>query len=46
MLQESIEKIVIFTRPIHTILRNYSGKEIMPGAATLFFFNEDGYAII
>ena len=45
MFQESIEKIASFTRPIHTILRTYAGKAIIPGAATLFFVNEEGYAI-
>lgn len=45
MFQDSIEKIAGFTRPIHTILRTYSGKKVIPGAATLFFVNEEGYAI-
>ncbi len=45
MFQDSIEKIAGFTRPIHTILRTYGGKQIIPGAATLFFVNEEGYAI-
>lgn len=45
MFQESIEKIAGFTRPIHTISRTYGGKQIIPGAATLFFVNGDGYAI-
>lgn len=45
MFQKSIEKIAGFTRPIHTILRTYEGKQIIPGSATLFFVNEDGYAI-
>lgn len=45
MFQESIEKIAGFTRPIHTIMRSYTGKQIIPGAATLFFVNEEGYAI-
>jgi hypothetical protein len=42
MFQESIEKITGFTRPIHTILRTYAGKQIIRGTATLFFINEDG----
>lgn len=45
MFQESIEKVASFTRPIHTILRTYGGNQIIPGAATLFFVNEEGYAI-
>ena len=45
MFSESIEKVSSFTRPIHTIMRTYGGKQIIPGAATLFFVNEEGYAI-
>ncbi len=45
MFIEAIESVSKFTRPIHTILRTYSGKQIIPGAATLFFINEDGYAL-
>ena len=45
MFIEAIEKVSEFTRPIHTILRTYSGKQIIPGAATIFFINEEGYAI-
>ncbi len=45
MFVQSIEKAAQFTRPIHSIIRTYSGKKIIPGAATLFFVNEEGYAI-
>ncbi len=45
MFSDSIEKVANFTRPIHTILRTYAGKQIIPGAATLFFVNEEGYAV-
>ena len=45
MFIEAIEKVANFTRPIHTIQRSYAGKQIIPGAATLFFVNEEGYAI-
>lgn len=45
MFKESIEKVANFTRPIHTILRTHSGKKIIPSAATLFFVNENGYAV-
>lgn len=34
-----------FTRPILTISRTYRNNTIMPGSATLFFVNDDGYAI-
>ena len=45
MFVQSIEKAAQFTRPIHSIIRTYTGKKIIPGAATLFFVNEEGYAI-
>ena len=45
MFAESIQYVGNFTRPLHTILRTYGGKNIVPGAATLFFVNELGYAI-
>ena len=45
MFIQSIEKAAQFTRPIHSIIRTYAGKKIIPGAATLFFVNEEGYAI-
>ena len=45
MFRESIEKVSNFTRAIHTIMRAYGGKQIIPGASTLFFVNEEGYAI-
>jgi hypothetical protein len=45
MFVNSIEEISKFTRPIHTITRNYKDTVVSPGAATLFFVNEDGCAI-
>ncbi|MES2773643.1 MAG: trypsin-like peptidase domain-containing protein [Bacteroidota bacterium] len=45
MFVEAIEKVGQFTRPIHTISRNYNEKFVSPGAATLFFVNELGCAI-
>ncbi|MBS3913624.1 MAG: trypsin-like peptidase domain-containing protein [Bacteroidetes bacterium] len=45
MFKDSIGIVANFTRPVHTILRTYGGKQIIPGAATLFFVNEEGYAI-
>ncbi len=45
MFSDAIEKVAQYTRPIHTILRTYAGKQIIPGAATLFFVNEEGYAV-
>jgi hypothetical protein len=45
MFVNAIEEIQKFTRPIHTIVRNYHNNFIQPGAATLFFVNELGVAI-
>ncbi len=45
MFVKAIEEVGQFTRPIHTISRNYNEKTVSPGAATLFFVNENGCAI-
>lgn len=45
MFINSIETTSQFTRAIHSITRIYGGKQIIPGSSTLFFINEDGYAI-
>jgi hypothetical protein len=45
MYVTAIEEIQKFTKPVHTILRRYHNEFIEPGAATLFFVNEDGVAI-
>jgi hypothetical protein len=45
MFVNAIEEVAKFTRPIHTISRIYNEKIVSPGAATLFFVNEDGCAI-
>ena len=45
MFVKAIERVSDFTRPIHSILRIYPSNNIIPGAATLFFVNENGYAI-
>jgi S1-C subfamily serine protease len=45
MFISAIERVAQFTRPIHTIIRTYGGKQLVPGAATIFFVNKDGYAI-
>lgn len=45
MFQQAIEQASAYTRPIHTITRTYGGRQIVPGAATLFFVNEEGYAV-
>ena len=45
MFTTAIEKVATFTRPIHSILRTYGGKKAIPSSATLFFVNEEGYAV-
>ena len=45
MFVKAIEEVSKFTRPIHTISKTYNGKHVIPGAGTLFFVNEEGYAI-
>ncbi|MEO8770586.1 MAG: serine protease [Ferruginibacter sp.] len=45
MFISAIERVGQFTRPIHTLMRTYAGKQLLPGAATIFFVNENGYAV-
>lgn len=44
MFANAIEKMNGFTRPMHTITRTYGGL-VTPGTSTLFFVNENGFAI-
>jgi hypothetical protein len=45
MFTTAIETVANFTRPIHTILRTYGGKQVIPSSSTLFFVNNEGYAV-
>lgn len=45
MFTKAIENATNYTRAIHTISRNYLSNEINAGSATIFFINEDGYAL-
>ena len=45
MFTKSIDTSSQFTRPIHSITRTYGGKQIIQGCSTLFFVNEEGYAV-
>ncbi len=45
MFVKAIETAVEFTRPIHSVGRNYGSNIIQPGAATLFFVNSEGWAL-
>ncbi|HAO46861.1 MAG TPA: trypsin-like peptidase domain-containing protein [Ferruginibacter sp.] len=44
MFQEAIEKVLQFTRPLHSISRTYGGL-LLPGSSTFFFVNGNGVAI-
>jgi hypothetical protein len=45
MFTKAVEVAAQFTRPIHTIVRNFDSTLIQPSAATLFFVNSDGWAL-
>lgn len=45
MFADAIEKVGGFTRPIKFISRIYKDNVISPGCATMFFINEDGWAL-
>lgn len=45
MFVDAIEKTAGYTRAVHSIIRSYGGKQIVPSAATLFFVNEEGCAV-
>ena len=45
MFKTAIQKVGQFTRPIHFISNVYGEQLIRPGAATLFFVNDEGVAI-
>ena len=45
MFINAIEAVSNFTRPVHSISRTFGGKTVIPGAGTIFFVNELGYAI-
>jgi Trypsin-like peptidase domain len=45
MFVNAIERAGLFTRPVHSILRLHGHNELIPGAGTLFFVNEQGCAI-
>ena len=45
MFANAIDLVGNFTRPIKIITRNYKDTAILPGAATIFFVNDNGCAI-
>ena len=44
MFERAIEKVLQFTRPLHSISRTYGGL-VLPGSSTFFFVNDSGVAI-
>jgi hypothetical protein len=44
MFESAIEKVLKFTRPLHSITRTYGGL-VLPGTSTFFFVNDTGIAI-
>lgn len=45
MFVDAIERVDLFTRPLHSIVRLYGHDVIVPGTATLFFVNQEGCAV-
>jgi hypothetical protein len=45
MYIRAIEEADKFTKPIHIISRGYGSNEVVPGSATFFFVNSDGWGI-
>ncbi|MGR3809322.1 S1 family peptidase [Jiulongibacter sp. NS-SX5] len=45
MFVKAIEKAKKYTRPVHMISRYFGNDKVIPGAATLFFINKEGYAL-
>lgn len=45
MFVNAIEKVGGFTRPVFTISRKYGEDQVEPGASTIFFVNDEGWAV-
>lgn len=45
MFVKAIDQVSQFVRPVHLITRNFQSDVVMPGAATLFFVNGEGWAL-
>lgn len=45
MYESAVESAQSFTRPIHSVLRNYGSTILVPINATLFFVNAEGWAL-
>jgi len=45
MFAKAIQEVAGFTRAIHSISRNFDSQQVQRGSATLFFVNDEGYAL-
>jgi hypothetical protein len=45
MFVAAVENALKFTRPIHTIVRYWGSDEIQPSTSSLFFVNDEGWAL-
>ena len=45
MFADAIELVSKYTRPVKFITRNFGSNDVIPGTATLFFVNENGFAV-
>lgn len=45
MFVNAIQQVAGYVRAIHSISRNFGSTKVTPGAATLFFVNDEGYAL-
>ncbi|MFD1142071.1 trypsin-like peptidase domain-containing protein [Larkinella insperata] len=45
MFVEAIERVDSFVRPILSIVRRYGSSEVIPACSTMFFVNEQAYAV-
>ncbi|MGV3561212.1 trypsin-like peptidase domain-containing protein [Larkinella arboricola] len=45
MFVEAIERVDPFVRPILSIVRRYGSSEVIPACSTMFFVNEQAYAV-
>ena len=45
MFVKAIEEVAGYTKAIHTLQRVWGANRIVPGSATLFFVNSDGWAL-
>jgi len=45
MFVKAFEEAIQFTRPIHTIVRYWEGEQPEPGTSSLFFVNDEGWAL-